>query len=150
MPKRHFCEVNLLGNYRARAKIEVFCPSVFCFIFDTIFDEFWRILGPPRSPKAGKSLYEMKIFGSGNSLEEKKRTKKDKNQDLTKDIISLYVEQKLKNSMVFWMGHKRQILNISKDVEQKLMLKCGYGRGPAECGRPAAGLELAFSSWRIW
>ena len=43
--------------------------------------------------------------------------------------------------MVFWMGHKRQILNISKDVEQKLMDFDGFwamdDAGPAERAGPA-------------
>ena len=101
-------------------------------------------------------MCEMKIFGSGNSLEEKKQTKKDKNQDLTKDIISLYLEQKkLKISMVFRMGPKRQILNISKDVEQKLMdfggilgAKAGgtggYGRGRGAARRNVRGRREGF------
>ena len=66
VPQRDYGEVNLLGNYRSRAKIDVFGPDVFGFVFDANFEEKQEIRGPPRSPKQWKCLYEMKMFGSGN------------------------------------------------------------------------------------
>ena len=77
----------------------------------------------------------MSILGGCSEVTEKGKIG---NSNICRDV-----EQKLKISMVFGMGHKRQILNISKDVEQKLMDFGGFWAmeyaGPAERVGPAGG-----------